>query len=66
MEMEVEIWPDQKVEKTKDGARKKNLESFGVTSMKELVKGHLQKKRISVQDNCITGSKDMLKVALKQ
>ena len=32
----------------------------------ELVKGHLQKKRISVQDNCITGSKDMLKVALKQ
>ena len=65
MEMEVEIWPDQKVEKTKDGARKKNFESFGVTSTKELVKGHLQKKRISVQDNCITGSKDMLKVALK-
>ena len=42
--------------KTETGAKRKSSKSFGVTSMKESVRGHLQKKKTSAKGNYTTGS----------
>ena len=66
MEMEVEIWADQKVERTGVGAKRKSSESFDVTLTTKLANGRSQRKKTSVEVRFTDGSGNMLKMVLRR